>query len=267
MSVLIETYAIKHPGKKLIEDHYVVNQEAGVFGVFDGATPISSYTDEEGRNGAHLASRTFYHYFQQIPYTKSLKEEVKKANYLLLRKMLTHNIPIHLYEERWTTCVAMIHVTESIITYAGLGDSLVLAKFKDGTVKALTMDTVIGVSRRMRDKRERERAAGITLPDESYYKQGKNEAIYMRRSANGPFSYTVANGSKEVEGVIESGAVSRRDISQILLITDGFIPPHRKWEKVFSDINENGLKAYGESIERYEPTIPLDDRTAIFITF
>ena len=263
----IELFSKRHPNKKLIEDSYVINRFCKVYGVFDGATPITPFEDEYGRNGAHLASHIFSDHFANLNRMNDLIEEIRLANASLKSRMQRYNVPVHTEQEPWSTCVAMIHIHNEMIHYAALGDSLILASFKNGDIRLITRDTVQGISKRMVAYRNQERERGIALPSESYYEDAIRNHLYIRNHANRSYSYTVANGSPETLDFIQSGTLAINEINQILLITDGLIPPSRNWLKLFSTINTIGLKTYGESLFVYEPSSSIDDQTGIMLSF
>lgn len=53
---------------------------------------VSSICDEEGHNGAYIASHLFASHFTSLREINSLQDEVAKANELLQNKMLEYKV-------------------------------------------------------------------------------------------------------------------------------------------------------------------------------
>ncbi|HDX9578162.1 TPA: protein phosphatase 2C domain-containing protein, partial [Bacillus pseudomycoides] len=180
----VHVFQQKSPLKQECEDSFFCNEDLRLYGVFDGATPLIDFQDENGHNGAYLASHLFQQHFESISNVGSLQTEVAIANQLLQEKMQYHHIDTTKKEQLWCTCIATIHITNKTIEYAQLGDCMIVAKFVDGPVKVLTEDTVKGISKRAKQQREEERKKGLFVPNEAIFNDKKEQLRYNRYMAN-----------------------------------------------------------------------------------
>ncbi|RWZ58130.1 serine/threonine protein phosphatase [Halobacillus fulvus] len=257
------------PVKSECEDAFVINEQAEVYGVLDGATPLEEFRDENGHNGAYLASRIFQHHFEKMERSHSLLEKLEEANQKLKNQMLAYEIDVHSGYKRWTTCVAFIKLEDSYVDFVHLGDCMIMARYCHGEVRILTKDTVTGISQRAKVKRERDREAGLDLPKETFYEDRLESLRYNRSLANVEGGYTVADGSSNALDMVQQGRVSREGIQDILLLSDGLF--HRKWSltDVYQRIEEVGLEAYVEELteDLRSHGHHIDDRTAVWVQF
>lgn len=254
--------------KKVSEDAMVLNHHFRVYGVFDGATPLTSFVDSNGRNGAYLASHLFKSYFEKEFHAEmTLTEGIVQANHKLREEMKANQIDLNRSEERWSTCAAIIKLEQEQISFAQLGDCMILAQYGDGKITTLTKDTVKGISCRAKMRRERERRQGLSVPEESYFQSVKNQLIYNKRMANTPDGYSVANGTEEVKDYIQSGALDASGLKAILLMSDGLFHSSLDFIQVFQTIQQIGLEEYVDSLERDERKTGKhsDDKTAILV--
>jgi len=254
--------------KQACEDAFVVNEAANLFGVFDGVTPLIPFSNEEGRNGACIASRTFRDFFDTMDPTLSLKDAIATANRNLREAMLKHGVDMQDKAHLWATCAAVVRIEpDGAMSFAQLGDCMILVERKDGTFDVLTRDTVQGIHERAKRKRERDRSRGIQLPEESDFDSEEHRRIYNRTMANTPDGYSVANGTPEAEHYIDTGRVSLESVRSILLISDGMFLPGESLPETFQQIRAKGLENYAIDLEETERRGDLasDDKTGIWI--
>ena len=263
----IQVFQQKSPLKRECEDALICNEDLKLYGVCDGATPLIEFQDENGHNGAYLASHLFQQYFESISGVDSLHNEVAKANQLLQEKMQSYHIDTTKKDQLWCTCIAAIHITDKTIEYAQLGDCMIVAKFIDGTVQVLTKDTVKGISKRAKQKREEDRQKGLSIPDEEAFDDKKEQLSYNRYMANVPNGYSVANGMSEAALFIQQGKLLRQEITDLFICSDGLF--HLEWplEKSAQFVWEHGITQYIQIIEELEAKqfVRPDDKTAIII--
>ncbi|MFJ5760270.1 protein phosphatase 2C domain-containing protein [Neobacillus sp. NPDC093182] len=268
--MIIESLFKASPHKRVSEDSIVLNGKINVYGVFDGATPLVPFKDEKGMNGAYVASNLFKDYFLQLYRSHlTLVEGVVAANKMLRERMQKYKVNQEKYEELWSTCAAMIKVEEEgKISYVQLGDCMIIAEYQNGTIKALTRDTVKDISYRAKAWREELRKQGVKLPDEKYFQDRTHQLIFNRSLANKEYGYTVANGKEEVVNFIQHGQVTTSEIKRLLLITDGLFYPKCSMEETFKRIQTIGLEVYSIELERYEKKNNLrsDDKSGIMIS-
>lgn len=162
----IKAYQQKSPLKQECEDSYFCNKDKKIYGVCDGATPLVPFRDEKGHNGAYIASHLFASYFTALRENHSLQFAVAKANEALQSKMLEYEVDTRKKEHLWCTCIAAVQIVGEKIEYAQLGDCMIVATFQNGTMQVLTKDTVEGISKRAKRKREEDRKKGLSVPEE-----------------------------------------------------------------------------------------------------
>ncbi|MEC3883496.1 protein phosphatase 2C domain-containing protein [Halobacillus sp. HZG1] len=263
----VEHIQKKSPVKKECEDAFVLNPQAGIYGVLDGATPLVCFEDEAGHNGAYLAAQIFKAKLDQLSGGEGLAQAVEEANIHLREEMEKYAVQVDLGEERWSTCVAAVEVMNDHIQYVQLGDSMILIEDEEGKVTVLTSDSVKGISERAKQKRAEGRKAGEEIPPESYYDIRMNKLRYNRRLANVEGGYTVANGMPEVMDCLDQGTISRRGVRSLLLISDGLFHPKLSLEETYHRIREVGLEAYVQELTEHlnKHALHIDDRTAVWI--
>jgi serine/threonine protein phosphatase PrpC len=265
----IQVFSQKSPNKRECEDAYFV-RSSGCYGVMDGVTPIHDFKDEHGHNPAFLASNHFKAFFEQSLGLGSLSQMIIEANRQLKNKMLEYHMDLSVKHELWSTCIAAAHVSNGEVSYAQLGDSMVLVRDMDGTILVLTENLVSGLSVRAKAKRERGRRKGLSVPEERFYEENPYHLhAYLRSLANGPEGYGVANGMDEVKDYIQYGTVQTSDLTHMLLITDGMFYPGKSLEDAFQMILDLGFERYIDQVERAELAKGLrpDDRTGILLEF
>lgn len=266
----IHTYFRVSLSKTVSEDAMVMNHDLNVYGVFDGATPITPFYNPAGMNGAYLASNVFKQYFENhFQADRTLSEGIIQANERLRNEMKINHVDFSRPEEWWSTCAAIVKIDKQKISFAQLGDCMILAETHDGQIKVLTKDTVKGISARAKLKRVNERQNGLSLPDEAYYRSVKNQLVYNRSMANTPDGYSVANGTDEVRNYIQSGSIDSNHLNVILLISDGLFHPALDLKDIYKEIRQIGLEEYASQLEQEElkNKTHSDDKTGILIYF
>jgi serine/threonine protein phosphatase PrpC len=263
----VQVFQRKSPLKSECEDSYFQNDAAQVYGVCDGATPLVSFQDENGHNGAYIASHLFQAYFEKIGRQESVTDGIKWANELLGQRMASYGIDQTEKHRLWCTCIAAVKITDEHIQYGQLGDCMIVAKYKDGSVKMLTRDTVKGISARARKKREKDRKNGLHVQEESCFSDPMYRLMYNRTMANTPDGYSVANGMKEAEQYIQAGTVLRGEIEALFLCSDGLFHPDYSLEETAQFVWSQSIEVYAEQLEQIENErgIRPDDKTALII--
>ncbi len=263
----VEHIQKKSPVKKECEDAFILNEEASIYGVLDGATPLVCFEDEAGHNGAYLAAQIFKNKMEQLKGGEGLTKAVEDANLHLKDEMERYAVQTDLGEERWSTCVAVVKVMDDHIHYVQLGDSMVLVEDEDGIFTVVTTDSVKGISERAKRKRAEGRKGGEEIPPESYYDIRMNKLRYNRRLANVEGGYTVANGMPEVMDFLDQGVIDRKGIQSLLLISDGLFHPELTLEETYARIREAGLETYIDELtdHLHKHSLHIDDRTAVWI--
>lgn len=267
----VESLLRTAPHKSVSEDSVLMNEKLNVYGVFDGATPLIPFKDENGMNGAYLASNLFKDYFLRLYQSNlSLVEGIAAANRRLSDHMKQYKVNQEQYECLWSTCAAVIKIEkDGKISFAQLGDCMIIVEFQNGMIKALTKDTVKDISKRAKQWREHQRKSGVKIEDEEYFQDLTQQLIFNRSLANKPNGYTAANGKEEVLNFIQYGQVNLSEIKKLLMITDGLFHPEYSIEEIFKKIDQSGIDKYSLELEKFEKknNLRLDDKAGIMIQF
>lgn len=265
--IRVETIQRTSPSKRECEDALSVHREAGVYAVMDGATPLVPYQDENGHNGAYLAANTFKKYFERMEPIDQLTNSIQHANQDLYDQMVSSDVDVTKGYERWTTCVAAVKLDDSTLSFAHLGDCMILVVDVEGKIKVVTKDTVKGISQRARKRRERERKEGKPVLEESYFEDKREELKFNRTLANIKGGYTVADGTKAAIDCLQTGKIPLKELKEVLMISDGLFHPNLSLENVYKEIQQVGLESYVHQLTRLLEgrSAHIDDRTAIRI--
>lgn len=255
--------------KKESEDAWVINEDAGVYAVLDGATPLTPFEDPDGHNGAYLAAHIFKNHLDGLTSEDGLENAVQSANQFLYQQMKIYGVDVSKGYERWTTCVAAVKVEGDFFEFIHLGDTMIIAAYHDGEVEVLTEDTVKGISQRAEKKRLDDRNAGGDVPEESYFDNKWERLRYNRTMANLDEGYTVADGLEHTLDGIQKGSVSLKKVKNVLILSDGLFHRELSLPEVFKRIERIGLAAYIDELTQdlEEHQKPIDDRTAVWLDF
>jgi len=263
----IQMYQQKSPLKQECEDSFFCNEGLKIYGVCDGATPLVPFQDEEGHNGAYLASNVFASHFTSLKEVTSLQKAIASANEVLQEKMIDYEIDITKKDHVWCTCIAVVRIKDRCIQYAQLGDCMIVVTLRDETIKVLTKDTVKGISARAKRKREEDRKKGLLVPEEYIFNDIRQQLKYNRYLANMPNGYSVANGMSEAITWIQQGEFPLSEMKGIFICSDGLFHPDWSLEQTVQYVSMHGIKEYVSIIEELEEQkrIRPDDKTIIMI--
>ncbi len=125
----------------------------------------------------------------------------------------------------WCTCIAAVQIGGEKIEYAQLGDCMIVAILRNGTIQVLTKDTVEGISKRAKKKREEDRKQGLSVLEEHVFQDVREQLKYNRYLANMQGGYSVANGMKEAIHYLQHGELHIDEVSGIFYLFRRIIPP------------------------------------------
>jgi len=254
------------------EDSFLITDN--LFGVFDGATGLIKYTDENGNTGGFLASQIAKRVFKQnqheslIPSLETINTEIRKA-------MKAAGVPMHDKGALWTTGVSIAKVLDTQVEYIQLGDAPIIFIKQDGSFNTLFSDHDLEtlklwkhlVQQGVRDIRHDERM--------------EEQLLKVRRQTN--ISYGVLNGEPEALAFVLQGTVSKSNLAHILIFSDGMLIPQENpentenFETIVKLYKEDGLEKVKTFVRNIEDSDPgclqyprfkqHDDLTAIAIDF
>ncbi|MBW7456980.1 protein phosphatase 2C domain-containing protein [Paenibacillus sepulcri] len=266
------------------EDSLIVNEEAGLFGVVDGATSLVPYTGAGGETGGYLAARLIADYCDaQEGVAVSPLGLLEEANRLLRARMLDAGIRPERKEELWSACAVLIHIGEKWIEFAHAGDCMLAAYYSDGTIRIITHDQLAHVDDWTKAVWAEGVQAGLATRAE-LWEYAKPQIIKGRDLANAPGGYAVLNGDPAFVDYAEFGRISRTNIESLLLLSDGLYIPKQAGEsdregalEIAVKVREMGLQSYIDwllALEESDPDCVIyprvkksDDKTAIVISF
>lgn len=263
-------YIYKKGSREVNEDQFVVAES--LFAVFDGATGLDGFTDEQGNTGALLASSAAARVFEENG--SSLPELIRAANKSIEIEMHNRGAATSVIENRWMTTAIAVRIQEQSFDWVHIGDGNILVVHESGSHTLLAGDVDHDQELFLKWKKIAEDESKI------FWEEMHDELILLRRQAN--VSYGMLDGRKAALKFLQSGTESLDTIRTIILFTDGLMVPKedpRKEDDVDLFVrlfNEGGLKKiyeYTRSKEREDPRLIRylraklhDDATAIAIT-
>lgn len=265
------------------EDAWVINEQAHIYGVIDGATSISNPRRKDGKTGGYIAAQLLAEAGNFADPDKSLKQLVLDVNLALRQRMIAEGIDICHKEELWTAAFVLFKMGPTSVEYVQAGDCMLYAKYRGRELRSLSRDQVRPFDRITLLKRSEAISQGYTSSAEimEYVKPYINA---NRRKTNTLEGYSVLNGELEFEHFLETGTVSRAGLTKLYAITDGLQYPIRDEQSLEDEPNTHlmldiidrvGLRMYASSliaIEQQDPNCEKyvrhkvsDDKTGVVI--
>ncbi|AIQ54419.1 protein phosphatase 2C domain-containing protein [Paenibacillus sp. FSL R7-0331] len=270
----VEKYTLQGDGE-WNEDVLVVNEPAAIYGVVDGATSLSPYRNPEGFTGGYLAARLAADCFGE-PGGLSLDNRAVRSNERLRQAMVSEGVDVLDASALWSAAYAVVAVREYSIDYVQSGDCMLLCRYKDGTVRALTHTQVAHIDQKTLDRMAELRESGVEEPAE--LRRLLMPLLRDNRSkANTLEGYGVMNGSADFSLFLEKGTFNRANVESLYLLTDGIYSGAESWTSLFTAIDAQGLKGYADELyaaeqedARLQATLRLkvsDDKTGLVLRF
>ena len=195
--------------KDVNEDELLVGET--VFGVFDGATGLVPYRNENGETGGQVAARIAKKVFESSIVSEPLEGLAIKANREIAHAMNTRGIDTSNALSRWSTTAAVVRVKQDELEFAGISDSCILGILPGGGYQLL-------VPYHNQD-------AHLLQVWKSLTDEEKRECLMsLRREAN--VTYGVLNGDGRAENFLRAGTC-KTVFDSVLIFTDGLIIPKR----------------------------------------
>lgn len=222
-----------------------------IFGVFDGASGLEPYMDDQGRTGALIASSLAKEVFASSDV--NLLDSVVQANQAIRQAMLDANVDVSRKTALWATTGAVVKLNEDSFDWVQIGDSVVLTILKDGSFELPGgyLDHDLETMKMWHELalKNTENIRGIL----------NDQILKVRNQAN--IKYSVLNGEPEVKDLLKHGTTSLKDVAHILLFTDGlFIPTSDPQNSDFKGLVElfiaKGLKAVQDYVRQKEEEDP-----------
>lgn len=261
--------------RPLNEDHYVADIDSLVFGVFDGASPLSKWSSNDGKTGGYLASHIVGNTFLHAPVETSLARIALIANNRIVEAYHEHRITPADNTERFSTSAAVFSVMPEKIELLQIGDSVIIVEYRDGRCEAPLgyLDQDLETMRQWRALTD----AGRPDVREQLNKQIRE----VRNRAN--IDYGNLNGDPAAATFLQTAQLDRAHVKTILAITDGlFIPKQdpdadEQWAEYIALFHRGGLRSLFDHVRKLEKSDPEltryprfkihDDATAVAAEF
>lgn len=256
------------------EDSLLISKS--IFGVFDGLTSLTKYKDNRGISGGLIASKLVKNEFEtntSLPFANIVKIALRK----LEKIMVDQNIDMTKKEERLSTTLAVVRISNNSLEYIQVGDSPIIIINKDGTHEVI-------MSSNNSDKEALLLWMRLTHEEKirEWWKDKRmmDQLLKDRHRAN--IRFGTVNGEKEVFKFIKTGVKQVNRIKKILITTDGLFLPQvnpaegEKMEELIALYQNMGLqklKEYVRELEKKDTQFKYprfkqhDDMAAISITF
>ncbi|WP_027182903.1 protein phosphatase 2C domain-containing protein [Desulfovibrio inopinatus] len=204
---------IEHGSGVMNED--VLVMENNLFGVFDGATSLTSETYEHGLTGGFLASHRVAEEFRKNDGT--LVELAERANQALRQDMLDRQVALNDKGNLWSTSAAVVRVQGDSLEWAQIGDCRIFCIHDTGKSELLCepIDQDAETLRLWRD---------VCHETDAPIRVAIHQQILKVRSRMN-VDYGVFNGEPEAMRFLRSGKHDLNGIKHILLFTDGLLLP------------------------------------------
>jgi serine/threonine protein phosphatase PrpC len=269
------------------EDALVKNDRLQLFGVLDGATSLHPYRGPNNETGGYLASHIIKQYLESLATEDvsdvNLKQLVIQANIRLREKMLEAGIDLSDKKALWTSALALIRITDNYIDYAQVGDCMIAAVYKDGTIRTVSRDQVAHIDQQSKGIWEDAISMGISRREE-LWELVKPVILQNKSKMNTIDGYSILSGEPELANFIEYGRINRIQLKSLLLVTDGLFLHAESGSKPDDFIQELTARIEGDSLagyadwlfkleqddkncQRYPRFKISDDKTGIFIHF
>lgn len=268
----VQVSEISDKGSGIInEDRALIG--VGIFGVFDGATSLNKYQQNDGKTGGYLAAEIARETFEKN--NKPLIELFKEANDNIERNMNSRGINTSDSANRWDTSVALVKMVADGIEWIRIKDSLILIIKKDGSIELLGeyFDHDLEIMKKWRK--------AASSRENNIFELLKPMTVANRQMAN--MTYGAMNGQRAAENFIQTGSYPLDDVEHILIFTDGAFIPKEDPESdddwslladIFVKSGLEGIKSYVRKIEEADPNCwkyprfkQHDDLTIVSLSF
>lgn len=246
----MDAYSLKGDGE-WNEDALVINQAASVYGVVDGATSLSPYRNQDGYTGGYMASQTAAEYFANMDQQQTLEQTAVEANRALREKMAAEGISISDSSSLWSAAFVAVQVHEYSVDYVQAGDCMLLAKYKDGTLRVLTHSQLTHIDQKTLGAMEELRAEGVSDPLELRTRLTPL-LLDNRAKANTLAGYGVLNGSPDFPLFLEKGTFNRANLASLYMVSDGLYTEGTNWNELVDALDRLGAEGYARTLYNKE---------------
>lgn len=228
------------------EDYCILN--GSQFGVFDGATSLSSATYENGATGGFLASNIAGEVFMNSD--EPLVQLAERANCAIGTAMHERGVDLEDKKYLWSTSAAVVRVQDDVFEWVQIGDCLVLVLYEDGSHEIVCEKH----DHDFETLKMWQCMAGDV--DEPICEALRDQILKVRSEMN--VKYGVLSGEGDAMSFLSYGRKSLENVRNILIFTDGLFIPNSSLESrddfsLFADLFlKGGLSCVRDYIRQME---------------
>ncbi|SDY20802.1 protein phosphatase 2C domain-containing protein [Salimicrobium album] len=265
------------------EDAYVVNEKAGVFAAIDGATGLEGVPGNIASHAVRdtLASAAEEELFDELVEAANLQVAEETLNWL------GSDDPAEINDvpkgKRSTCALAAISIDRERLSleYAHAADCMIFLQYANGDIRTVTYDLLSHFDQKAINEIVKLRSGQTKkTPISEARKEVRSTLIENRALLNTDAGYSVIDGSKEAMKHLESGRLSLKKVTAILLLSDGLMMPTGLeeadgWEQSANIAFQYGVDRLVSAVEERENDDPecityprlkmKDDKTAVLI--
>ncbi|MFH1711726.1 MAG: protein phosphatase 2C domain-containing protein [Patescibacteria group bacterium] len=211
------THVADQGSVKLNEDTLLI--QPPIFGVFDGATSLDKYQDDDGHTGGWIVAHLLLEAFENAK--GSLLDTLRQANNDLRDKIIAAGRDFDDSGLRWRAAGAVIKIDENEIEWVQINDCVILFVRSDGSIQVVGGPSPHEEPLLLQWQKLSQEGLGW----QEIRKQLREKMLSHRAEANK--LYGVIDGDPAFESFIETGEIKRDGITDILIFTDGFELPKK----------------------------------------
>lgn len=241
--------------RALNEDVAFVDENRGLFAVFDGASSLDNYISDSGKTGGYIASHTAADVFRSGS-GSTLKTLFSEANNRLEQLHKDAGIDTSDAIHRFGTTVAAAWLHEDTVELLQCADSVAIIIDKDGKASA-----PLGYhDQDLSEMLEWQRLAKSGLKIDEIRPIVRPMTITKRRQVNE--AYGTMNGDPRAGKFASHTTIATNDIKHILLLTDGMYIPkedpaaEEDWQQYADIFLHGGLKELFDTVRSLENSDP-----------
>ncbi|MFW2366851.1 MAG: hypothetical protein ACN4GW_10570 [Desulforhopalus sp.] len=226
----------------------VLLEHGNLYGVFDGATSLDRRRFDGGVTGGLLAARIAAESF--LEEGASLHHLAGRANEHIRIAELNAGISLGERHKLWSTSMAVVRLDTDCFEYCQVGDAVILLLLRDGGYRFVTPEIDV-------DKQTLRLWKDSTNdPKLPVHKLLADQIRDVRLQMN--ISYGVLNGEPEALDFVNHGTHTLHNVSDILLFTDGLLPPREDpleendWSTLIALYKLGGLGSVREFVRRMQ---------------
>jgi serine/threonine protein phosphatase PrpC len=137
MNILVDSLEFPGSQEKPSEDRMLINHDAWIYGVFDGATSLDGFHDQAGISGGAIAAEVARMEFQSLKKDENLVQWISHANESINTVMLQNWVNMVDKTRRFGSTVSLVKLEKTWIEYLNIGDSTIIIEFADWTIQII----------------------------------------------------------------------------------------------------------------------------------